>query len=177
MCKQHLNPGGLVTQWVPLYESNPEVVKSEIATFFDVFPHATIWSNDENGAGYDVVLLGSIEPIKINVDELEQRLQSNAYAGVKQSLEDVNFHSVVGLLATYAGRKSDLAPWLADAQINRDSNLRLQYLAGLGLNLYEEERIFNDMVAYRQFPEDIFIASSNSEAALKNAIERRSANR
>ncbi len=38
LVKQHLNPGGLVTQWVPLYESNPDVVKSEIATFFDVFP-------------------------------------------------------------------------------------------------------------------------------------------
>src|SRR5262249_8614856 len=28
--KRHLNPGGLVTQWVPLYESTPDVVKSEI---------------------------------------------------------------------------------------------------------------------------------------------------
>ena len=34
---KHLNPGGLVTQWVPLYESTVDVVKSEIATFFAVF--------------------------------------------------------------------------------------------------------------------------------------------
>src|SRR5262249_54680588 len=58
LCKRHLNPGGLVTQWVPLYESNFEVVRSEIATFFEVFPQGTIWSNDQAGAGYDVVLVG-----------------------------------------------------------------------------------------------------------------------
>ena len=34
LCKQHLNPGGLITQWVPLYESTVDVVKSEIATFW-----------------------------------------------------------------------------------------------------------------------------------------------
>src|SRR5205807_403877 len=43
LCKRHLKPGGVISQWVPLYESNFEVVKSEIATFFDVFPHGTIW--------------------------------------------------------------------------------------------------------------------------------------
>src|SRR5262249_35143762 len=43
MCKRRLNPGGVVTQWVPLYESDHATVKSEIATFFDAFPGGTIW--------------------------------------------------------------------------------------------------------------------------------------
>ena len=46
LVKQHLNPGGVITQWVPLYESDAETVKSEIATFFDAFPNGTIWGND-----------------------------------------------------------------------------------------------------------------------------------
>ena len=33
MVKAHLNPGGLVTQWVPLYETDLETVKSVMATF------------------------------------------------------------------------------------------------------------------------------------------------
>ena len=50
--RAHLNPGGLVTQWVPLYESDAESVRSEIATFFEVFNHGTIWLNSgENGGG------------------------------------------------------------------------------------------------------------------------------
>ncbi len=50
LVKQHLNPGGIVTQWVPLYESDAETVKSEIATFFDVFPNGTIWANELTAA-------------------------------------------------------------------------------------------------------------------------------
>src|SRR5207247_1219126 len=36
--KRHLKPGGVVTHWVPLDETNLETVKSEMATFFAVFP-------------------------------------------------------------------------------------------------------------------------------------------
>ena len=35
LAKQRLNPGGVVTVFVQLYESSPEAVKSEIATFFE----------------------------------------------------------------------------------------------------------------------------------------------
>ena len=54
--KRHLNPGGVVTQWVLLYESTPDVVKSEVATFVGSFPDATVWGNTNNGQGYDTVL-------------------------------------------------------------------------------------------------------------------------
>jgi len=37
LVKEHLNPGGFVTQWVPLYESSVETVQSELATFFEAF--------------------------------------------------------------------------------------------------------------------------------------------
>src|SRR5690606_16137971 len=60
--KRHLIPCGVITQWVPLYESDPETVKTEIASFFAVFPKATIWANNVDGAGYDVVLLGQADP-------------------------------------------------------------------------------------------------------------------
>ena len=56
LVKQHLNPGGGVTLFVQLYESNTEAVKSEIATFLEAFPHGTVWANMQNGQGYDLVL-------------------------------------------------------------------------------------------------------------------------
>ena len=60
LCKRRLNDGGVITQWVPLYESSVAAVKSELATFFAVFPEGTVWSNDVEGRGYDVVLLGQV---------------------------------------------------------------------------------------------------------------------
>jgi spermidine synthase len=173
LVKRHLNPGGLVTQWVPLYETKENVVKSELATFFEVFPNGTVWSNDENGKGYDIVLLGQAGPTKIDVDELQQRLDRKDYLSVRLSLDQVEIKSAVGLLAKYAGRGPDLQLWLKHAEINLDRNLRLQYLAGLGLNSYQNERIYDDMVFYRKFPEDLFDASDQTKQELRKAILRR----
>ncbi len=36
--KRHLNPGGVVTLFVQLYESNEAAVKSEVATFLEGVP-------------------------------------------------------------------------------------------------------------------------------------------
>ncbi len=172
LCRQRLNPGGVMVQWVPLYESSPAAVKSEIRTFFEVFPHGTIWSNDANGRGYDTVLLGQAEPTRIDVGRLVQRLGREDHAAVAQSLFDVGFASAVELLGTYAGRSADLKPWLRDAEINRDRNLRLQYLAGLGLDLTRGEEIFDDMAAHCQYPDDLFLASTELRRALKIEMTR-----
>ena len=165
LCKARLNEGGVITQWVPLYESNPEAVKSEVATFFEVFPEGSVWSNDNEGAGYDTVLLGHIGPRTIDVDRLEGRVAREEL--LAWSLEEVGFLSALDLLATFAGTASDLAPWTADAQINRDRNLRLQYLAGLSSHSYREIDIYNQMVKHRTYPEKLFTASEASTLALK----------
>jgi len=171
--KQHLNPGGAVTLFVQLYESNPEAVKSEIATFFEAFPNGVVWGNTNNGAGYDLVLLGQVQPTRIDVDAIERKLHQPAYAPLAQSLRDVGMKSAVDLFSTFAGRASDLAPWLKDASINRDRNLRLQFLAGMGLNLYQSDVIYSGMLVYaRHVPDDLFVASPTTMQALREAIQR-----
>lgn len=170
IAKQHLNPGGVVTQFVQLYESNEEAVKSEIATFFEVFPHGTIWANTTNGEGYDLVLLGQAAPTKIDVDQLQMRLNDPEYRIVADSLRETGFHSAIDLLATYAGGASDLQEWLKDALINRDRNLRLQYLAGLGLNVYKANDIYVKMTLYSRFPQNLFTGSETSLRVLRQAV-------
>ncbi len=171
-CRQHLNAGGVMTQWVPLYESNVEAVKSEIATFFSVFSRGTIWGNDYEGQGYDVVLLGQAEATTIDIEALEERLDRLDYVPVAQSLAEVGFNSATDLLATYAGQATDLRPWLEGAEINRDRNLRLQYLAGMDLNSYQEGRIYDEMLAYCVFPEELFVGSPRSRLVLREALSR-----
>jgi len=170
--KEHLNPGGIVTQWVPLYETDAASVKSEIATFFKVFPEGTIWSNLLDGKGYDVILLGQSGVTKINLDELAQRLAQPEYANMAQSLLDIGFPSASDLFANYAGNAHDLVPWLKDAEINRDRNLRLQYLAGLSSNGDHREAIFDEMNSYRKFPDQLFTGSDAGKQSLKDAMAK-----
>jgi spermidine synthase len=172
--KAHLNPGGVVTLFVQLYESNTAAVKSEIGTFFEAFPNGVIWGNTNNGQGYDLVLLGQVgdQPIHINVDEIQARLNRPEYAPVVKSLRDIGFYSAVDLFSSYGGRATDLKEWLKDANINRDRNLRLQYLAGLGLNLYESGPIYSEILRYRKFPDDLFVSSPETLAALRLGVQR-----
>jgi spermidine synthase len=170
LCRARLNPGGLVTQWVPFYESDRSVVQSEIATFFSVFPNGTIWGNADEGFGYDTVMLGQAEPLKIDVDALQARLDRWEFTRVRDSLRPLGLGSALDLLSTYAGRYSELREWLAPAEINRDRNLRLQYLAGLQLESLSGTTAYGEMLLYRRYPEDIFAATPNTGTALRAAL-------
>ena len=94
LAKSKLNPGGAVTVWVNINESTPEAVKSQIASFFEVFPHGIIWGNTHKGLGYDTVLLGTVEPPHFDVDEWQAKLDQPEYAAMKKSLQEVGIDSM-----------------------------------------------------------------------------------
>jgi spermidine synthase len=126
--------------------------------------------NTFRGVGYDVVLLGQVGPTRINLDEVDAELASPAFRPVAQSLHEIHIDSAVDLFGSYAGRAADLKEWLRDASINHDSDLRLQYLAGLGLERYESDRIYGDLLQYRRFPEGLFTGSEERMAGMRERI-------
>jgi spermidine synthase len=168
LVKRHLNPGGVVAQWVPLYETSVETVKSEMGTFFQAFPDGTVWNSDLNGDGYDVVMLGQLGPTTIDVTALQERLRANPE--IARSLAEVDLYSAQTFLGQFLGQGPDLAGWLSDAEINRDRSLRLQYLAGLSLDRYDTRSIFEAIAAYRRYPDNIFVAPPEIEWQLRNGF-------
>jgi spermidine synthase len=170
LAKRHLNPGGAVTVFVQLYDAGMAAVKSEVVTFFEAFPNGVVWGNTVAGEGYDIVLLGQVEPTRIDVDGMEALLASPPMAGVAQSLREIGFNSATALLSTYGGRGPELRDWLKDAQVNQDNNLRLQFLAGWGMNVDQRAEIYRGMLAYRQYPEDLFVGSPARLDDLRAAI-------
>jgi spermidine synthase len=181
MCRDHLKPGGIVSLWIPLYESNLETTKSVIATFFQVFPNGIVWSNEREGYGYDAILFGQVEPTVIDVDDLQDRLDHPDYELMKQSLRDVGFgegldggavEEGIDLLATYAGQAPLLKEWSQGAQINTDRNLRLQYLAGMWLNSSMGARTLSSILAHYRFPVQTFIGSPERIDVLKQIRSR-----
>ena len=57
--RRRLAPGGLMCQWAHTYDISDADLRSIVATFSSVFPHATLWLVGDG----DVLLLGSAEPI------------------------------------------------------------------------------------------------------------------
>jgi spermidine synthase len=182
MCKRHLKPGGVMSLWAPLYESNMASAKSLFGTFFKVFPNGMIFSNDQNLEGYDAVLLGSVERPQFDLNELQTILEEKRYLRVKESLMEVGFgaggsefessdrNAILELFATYAAQASDLVKWMADAQINSDKDLRLQYLAGMWFNSYQNTRILQSILSNYRFPENLVVGSKEQVLALKQRL-------
>lgn len=168
--KQHLNPGGMFTLYVPLYESDEPTVRSELATFFEVFPHATVWANLREGLGYDTVFMGQADPLQIDIDAVQQRLERPDYAAVAESLRDIDIGSATQLFATFLGQQSDLAPWLQGAAISHDGDLKLQYLAGWGINAAMEDTLYRKILALRKRPVNLFTGSLESVRALMSLM-------
>ena len=167
LVKERLRPGGVVAQWVPLYETNEVSAKSQIGTFVRAFPDATLWNSDFLDAGYDLVLLGQVGPARVDGEGITRRIEDNSE--LWESLEEVGLGSTVELLQTFAGWGPDLEPWLRDAEINRDRSLRLQYLAGLALDLQDAYNIYGAIIGYRRYPRDVFQVSPDDEAVLLQA--------
>jgi hypothetical protein len=168
--RAHLNPAGVMTLFVQLYESSRAAVQSEIATFFKTFPDGMIFANTFEGRAIDTVLVGPTAPPAIWIDELDAMLRLPAYRAVSQSLGEINLYSATDLFGAYAGRARDLQPWIAEATLNRDLNLTLQYLAGAGVNLHEGDAIYQEILSYRRFPDDLFVAAGDTLDRLKEVM-------
>lgn len=90
--RSRLVPDGIFCQWLHSYNMSTEDLRSIVATFRAAFPHATLWTLNEN----DFLLLGS--PSMLILDEA--LLQRN-FARVAADLREVkvlDLYSVVSLL-------------------------------------------------------------------------------
>jgi len=172
LARSRLNDGGVVTAFVQLYETDLAAVQSQIATFFSVFPNGALFANRVDGRGYDAVLLGRAGDAPIDVERLEARLGTGAYAGVASSLRQVGFESALHLIGTFAGQASDMAAWLPGAAINTDRNLRLQYLAGAGLNGNRAGEILRTLIAPAvPFPGRLFVGTPAQLEELRQRLQ------
>ena len=66
-CRAKLHAGGLMAQWVHIYESSEEMLNMVISTFSAVFPYTSIWRT----AVGDLLLIGSTTPRNVDLEEME----------------------------------------------------------------------------------------------------------
>ena len=64
----------------------------------------------------------------------------------------------------------NLGAWSAGAEINRDVDLRLQYLGGWGINSTMEDALYRQILKYRQMPRGLFVGSPEHVLTLMQAI-------
>ena len=120
---QHLKPGGIVCQWLPLYDLTPDNIKSIVITFASSFKYTMMWLTS-----IDAQLIGSSSPIIIDKAELEKKM-SNPF--IKTDLTLMGVGSVTDFLNHFAMGSKGMVEFARDGVLNTDDNLYLEFSAPL----------------------------------------------
>ncbi|MEN5034840.1 fused MFS/spermidine synthase [Pseudomonas sp. TWI929] len=120
LAASRLQPNGLVAQWLPLPTQNDEDSRALVRSFIDVFPHASLWTTEF----HEMLLIGSLQPLQLNVPRIRERLAQPAVAA---ALAEVGIDSPQALLATWVTDRSGLERYAADALAVTDDQPRIEY--------------------------------------------------
>jgi spermidine synthase len=117
----HLNPGGIICQWLPIYEMTPDDLRSVVITFNEHFKYAMLWLTH-----YDAEIIGSNTPIVIDESELERRI---AELAILSDLKQVMMGSATDFLSYFLMGTEGMKKFSKGGIINTDDNLYLEFSA------------------------------------------------
>lgn len=123
VARARLAPGGVVAQWVNIYDLRPEHFKTVVRTFANVFPHVTLW---ELQRGADYLLLGGEEEQKLDLARFEARLSAPR---VMADLARVGVTDRAALAARFIASDGALRSFAGEGVENTDDNGNLEYAA------------------------------------------------
>jgi spermidine synthase len=121
LASEHLRPGGMVCQWLPIYELTPENVKSVVKTFQEHFPYTMLWLTHN-----DAEIVGSNAPIAIDETDLARRIAEPAIA---DDLKRVMMGSATEFLSYFVMGSGGMKKFAQGAIVNTDDNLYLEFSA------------------------------------------------
>jgi spermidine synthase len=121
LAASRLRPGGVIAQWLPIYELTPEDVATVVRTFAANFRYTMVWLTH-----WDTELLGSHEPIVIDEAALAARIARPAIA---EDLAAVDMGSADAFLSYFLMGTSGCREFARLGRINTDDNLSLEFSA------------------------------------------------
>lgn len=122
LAAQRLNPGGVIAQWLPIYELTPDDLRSVVRTFQQHLRHTLLWLTH-----YDAELIGSNSPLVVDEAELDRRIA--AAPAVAADLRNVVMGSATDLLSYFVMGTEGMARFSRGGVLNTDDRLYLEFSA------------------------------------------------
>jgi spermidine synthase/dTDP-glucose pyrophosphorylase len=138
ICRKRLKPGGILCQWFHYYSMNPEDFRITLRTFLGVFPYAQIWNADNN-----VFLLGSEEPIRIDVQRMEERMTIRKVAADLGRIEKKNPYVLLG---NFLFGEEEARQYVGEGRINTDDLPIIEFSTPRHRDEYRHEEILESML-------------------------------
>jgi spermidine synthase len=120
--RDRLAPGGVVCQWMPIYQIAPSRLRSAVKTFAEVFPHATLWYVEGHA-----LLVARQESASIDLDLLRRKFEHPA---VREDLASIDIRSPEELLGHLLLGPAGIRAYIADeadVPLNTDDYPYLEY--------------------------------------------------
>ena len=121
LCLDHLAPGGIVSQWVPLHSLSADLVRSLLYTFTSVFPEYCIWF-----VNADLFITGSNGPLVVDYAVARERI---AQEPLHAALEEVGLDEASELLACFFMGKDTVERYVQGGAIMSDDRPWAEFVA------------------------------------------------
>ncbi|MCB9026073.1 MAG: hypothetical protein H6625_07140 [Bdellovibrionaceae bacterium] len=95
--KNHLKPGGVYSQWFPLFEANEDMLRMVLANFNSVFPWVTLWMTGP----YTINIIASDK--RINVSSIDLKRKFDEQKSIYEKFGLSNYQSILGMQALPEG--------------------------------------------------------------------------
>lgn len=90
----HLDEGGIFTQWLPAYDLNREDLLLIVKTLSNRFEHIIYWTNLT-----DIILLASHEPFSVDYDYIDRHMgEKTVVTDIRKAIPKPDFYTVTALL-------------------------------------------------------------------------------
>jgi spermidine synthase len=143
LAAKRLEAGGMLAQWLPLGAQNDEDSRALVRSFIDVFPYSTLWTTEL----HEMLLVGSFQPIVLDVDPISRRFQQPA---VGAALQEVGIQSPAALLSTWITDRAGLARYAGNGSPVTDDRPSVEYSTWVRPN--EVARVLPELLALRTEP-------------------------
>lgn len=119
LAADHLSPGGLVCQWLPLYQLSPDDLRTVVATVRRHFAYVSIWLTLT-----DAQIVAGNEPLVLDQDELQRRMDEPV---VSDDLRAAGMWPSDALLSYFVAGPQAVTAYVAGAAVNTDDNVYLEF--------------------------------------------------
>lgn len=142
LAKAHLKEGGMMSQWIPLYNLSVEDVRLMVKTFQSVFPHTTIWL-----ANTDIFMIGSPSKLHIDYGRLVERIER---PNIKELLSEIDLEDPAEFLATFIMNEDRVRAYTEGAEVMSDDMPVVEFTGPKSLNFNTIAPNLGELVRFRE---------------------------
>ncbi len=149
LCRRRMRKGGMVMQWIPLFQQSQEEIRREIKTFLDEFPCVSGWMP----SNLNLLLLGSDVMPKLDVGKIRVMMESE---DIREDLADIGINNVRQLLDTFTATREALVEYAGNVPPLTDDVPVVEYYRRFGMDSLTMEQgaaMLRECSAEENFPE------------------------